>query len=77
MLHTLVDFRLLLPLVALPFLRAKPLHHAAQRIFTRVRVQPAFACGLQLTLQAFDQSALLDDRLIDALDKLLDRKSVV
>jgi hypothetical protein len=70
-LHALVDFRLLQAIFTLPLLRAKALNHGIQRVFARMRVQPAFASRVDLALQTLDQSALLDDRLIDAFDKLL------
>jgi hypothetical protein len=71
MLHALVHFRLFQPLLALAFLLAQTLHHAIERVFTRMRLQPALARAIELALQAFDQFCLLHDGLVDAIDELL------
>lgn len=70
-LHPLVHFRLFKPLFVLTFLLAQALHHAIERVLTRMRLQPAFARTLELALQALDQLGLLHDRLVDAVDELL------
>lgn len=71
MLHALVHFRLLQPLFTLVFLLAQALHHAVERVFARMRLQPALARTFELALQTLDQLCLLHDGLVDAIDELL------